>query len=294
MWPSLKVSPQMERFVAYFDLLARALRSAARPAVLEQLRSLFKVFLESFDLAEDSAIDAETRAILAFRELVVKLNEAAFRPLFRRLYDWAFAASADDDARKITFCHIYTALLDFFKGLMNPYMSLLLTPFVECLKSFSAGSADNQALWARVIEALTKSLTYDDGAFWRDDKLRQIASPLIQQVVVCIRLNTAEGKLSLQECLVALVDSVTDDMLLKSINLDILMHTRSEDVRLRLFALMCSEKSWRVHGGKLLGFVAETTTFIAECTEDENDMVVRESFRLKDAMESVAGNINGL
>jgi U3 small nucleolar RNA-associated protein 10 len=40
--------------------------------------------------------------------------------------------------------------------------------------------------------------------------------------------------------------------------------------------------------------VAETTTFIAECSEDENDMVVKESFRLKDAVESVAGKIDGL
>jgi hypothetical protein len=36
-------------FVAYFDLLKRALRSAARPVVLEHLRPLFKVFLEAFD-----------------------------------------------------------------------------------------------------------------------------------------------------------------------------------------------------------------------------------------------------
>ncbi|GLB44223.1 putative U3 small nucleolar RNA-associated protein 10 [Lyophyllum shimeji] len=294
MWPSVKVSPQAERFVAYFDVLARALRSAARPAVLEQLRSLFKVFLECFDLVKDSVADAQTQAIIAFQEVVVKLNEAAFRPLFRRLYDWAFAASTDDAARKITFCHVYIALLDFFKGLMNPYMSFLLSPIVECLKSFSAGSADNHALWVGVIQVLTKSLTYDDGAFWRDDKLRQMTSPLIQQVAVCVKLSTAEGKSLFQDCLVALVESVTDDMLLKSINLGILMHTRSEDVRSRLFALACSEKLWRVHGGKLLGFVAETTTFIAECAEDENDMVVRESVRLKDAVESVAGNISGL
>lgn len=40
--------------------------------------------------------------------------------------------------------------------------------------------------------------------------------------------------------------------------------------------------------------MAETTTFIAECSEDENDMVVKESFRLKDAVESVAGKIDGL
>lgn len=42
------------------------------------------------------------------------------------------------------------------------------------------------------------------------------------------------------------------------------------------------------------GFVAETTTFIAECAEDENDLVVKEANRLKNAVEGVAGNINEL
>ena len=39
-------------------------------------------------------VQAETRVISAFKELVVKLNEAAFRPLFRRLYDWAFTVDS--------------------------------------------------------------------------------------------------------------------------------------------------------------------------------------------------------
>jgi len=42
------------------------------------------------------------------------------------------------------------------------------------------------------------------------------------------------------------------------------------------------------------GFVAETATFIAECGEDENDTVVKESFKLKGAVESIAGTIEGL
>ncbi|KAG6909155.1 hypothetical protein DXG01_001782 [Tephrocybe rancida] len=288
-----KRAPPNERFIAYFDVLARSLRSAARPAILEHGRPLFKVFLEGFDLAHATGPDAEARAILAFQELVVKLNEAAFRPLFRRLYDWAFANDTDDSSKKITFCHIYIALLDFFKGLMNPYMSFLLAPFVETLRSYTMGASDDPSLWAGVVETLTKSLSCDDGAFWRDDKLRQLAGPLVQQLPVCLKA-TPESKTAVQDCLVALVDNVTDDMLLKSVNLDVLMHTRSDDVRLRLLALTCSEKLWRVHGGKLLGFATETTTFIAECTEDENDTVVRESFKLKDAVESVAGNINGL
>ena len=32
----------------------------------------------------------ESAAITAFVELVAKLNDTAFRPLFRRLFDWAF------------------------------------------------------------------------------------------------------------------------------------------------------------------------------------------------------------
>jgi len=44
----------------------------------------------------------------------------------------------------------------------------------------------------------------------------------------------------------------------------------------------------------LLGFVSETATFIAECGEDENDTVVKESFKLKEAVESIAGTIEGL
>jgi U3 small nucleolar RNA-associated protein 10 len=91
-----------------------------------------------------------------------------------------------------------------------------------------------------------------DVVFWRDDKLRLIASPLVKQVAVCINSNYT-GKLLLQECLSALVDTTSNDTLLKSVNLDLLMHTRSDDARLRLFALTCSEALWRYHGSRLLG-----------------------------------------
>jgi U3 small nucleolar RNA-associated protein 10 len=84
---------------------------------LEHVRPLFNVFLEAFDIAKVPSgentdvrpqltfsetnehaelVQAELRAIAAFKEFVVKLNDAAFRPLFRRLYDWAFV---DDSGR---------------------------------------------------------------------------------------------------------------------------------------------------------------------------------------------------
>ncbi|PPR01672.1 hypothetical protein CVT24_001501 [Panaeolus cyanescens] len=293
MWSATGSSANMLKIAAFFEVIARTLQHADRPSVLENLRTIFKVFLEALDIVKVDEM-AEERVVSAFKEFVVKLNEAAFKPLFRRLYDWAFAGDKADNARKITFCHLYLGLLDYFKGLMVPYMSFLLQPSEDILKEYIISSSSEFPLWSSIIRVLSNSLIMDDAGFWRDDKLRQISAVLTKQVDVCVRLNFTDGRLQLQECFGALVETVTDDAILKAINLDILMHTRSEDARVRAFALGSSETLWRQHGGKLLAFVAETATFIAESGEDENDLVVKESFKLKDAVESVAGTIDGL
>ncbi|KAF8999772.1 hypothetical protein BDQ17DRAFT_1360346 [Cyathus striatus] len=295
-WTS-KPTTNANRISAYFEFFLRVLRNTPRPVIQEHLRGIFKVVFDSLDLLRANYSQGDTgevQVIRAFRELVVKLNETVFRPLFRRLYDWAFTNEEDEIARKILFCHLYRDLLDFFKGLMNPYMTLLLPPFTEILGAFSKTSINDPLLWTCVLEILVKSLSVDDGAFWRDDKLRQIATAAVEQVPVAVRILDDAGKTLLQECFAFLVDTAMDDTISKGINLNILMHTRSEDSRLRLTALNCSEALWRSQGAKLLGFVPETITFITECSEDDNDMIVRESFRLKDAVESVAGKIDGL
>ena len=104
-----------QHIVGYFELLRRSLRAATRPAVLEHIRPAFKVFVEGLDLRDkrhDLDISrvrtirscaslthgnwgvyytqVESATITAFVELVAKLNDTAFRPLFRRLFDWAF------------------------------------------------------------------------------------------------------------------------------------------------------------------------------------------------------------
>ncbi|PFH46286.1 hypothetical protein AMATHDRAFT_155738 [Amanita thiersii Skay4041] len=302
MWPTYKKS---DKVAAYFDLLTRILRSSNRPVVSEFLRQLVKVFLESLDVAVGTDAQVESLIISAFKQLVVKLNDAAFKPIFRRIYDWAYAGEPEN-AKKIVFCHLYADLLDFFKGLMTPYMSFLLNPLVHDLESFGKSALQDRDYWVAVLDIVNKSLKFDDGAFWRDDKLRQFSKPIIAQVPVCISWgsgfttatsatsNKDKDKQLLHDCLSSLVDTATDDTLLKSLNLDLLMHTRSDDTRLRIYALTCAEMLWRNHGGKLLGFVAETATFIAECNEDDNDIVVKESLKLKNAVESVAGSINGL
>lgn len=79
--------------------------------MLEHIRPAFKVFLEGFDLRNTrrdvdilkvcpivlsvvlvtkTVMQVESAVVGAFVELVTKLNDTAFRPLFRKLFDWAF------------------------------------------------------------------------------------------------------------------------------------------------------------------------------------------------------------
>lgn len=70
--------------------------------------------------------------IASFKQLVIKLNEAAFKPIFRRIYDWAYAndgglselrnnfswislSSSADIRKKVTFNCLFASLLDYFK-----------------------------------------------------------------------------------------------------------------------------------------------------------------------------------
>ncbi|KAI6117492.1 hypothetical protein EV401DRAFT_2197674 [Pisolithus croceorrhizus] len=311
-WADLGKEPTKEDvhgLIGYFTVLKWSLKAAPRADLLEHLRQVFKVFLEAFDVRLTfGAQEVESYAIPAFIELVVKLNESAFRPLVRRLHDWAFVDSTGIAERKTTFCHIYIALLEYFKALMNPYMTVLIRSLTEALQAFgtlnASYSTSDAALWSGIILTLRKSFENDDGVFWREDKVAVVLPHLISQLPITVSLSSAHSstpsgenpKQLLSACIVSLVSLLPTSAadLLKRLNLSLLMHTRSEDARQRMLALECATDIWKAEGGKLIGFVAETATFITECAEDENDSVVREAHKLKNALESVAGSISDL
>ncbi|KAH8084910.1 armadillo-type protein [Cristinia sonorae] len=296
IWITLSTSRNettRSRMAAYFAFLKKCIRTSPRDIVSLNLRALFNTFLDAFQVCASvpELLDTiKNDVISAFLELVVKLNEATFKPLFRKMFDWAFAS--DSGKRNLVFVYVYGALLEYFKGLMTPYMSLLLQPLLAILNGYKEGRSDDEELWNTVLATLARTFIHDEGAFWRDDRFKQLASPLVAQVAVAARLNSSESAAAITNCLLGLASAIQGEMTLKAINLDILMHSRSEDTRTRVLALTCSEALWRHHGGRLIGFVAETATFIAEAAEDANDVVVKEAHRLKNTVESLAGNID--
>ena len=103
------------------------------------------------------------------------------------------------------------------------------------------------------LQAVLQTINWNATVYWRNDKIRQLLTPLVAQINVSVRFHDIESKSVLTDCLLGMAEVITDDNLLKSLNIDILMNTRSEDPRLRAQALACSEAMWRSHGGKLLG-----------------------------------------
>lgn len=178
----------------------------------------------------------------------------------------------------------------------------MTTSFIELLKTFTKSTTPTTDLWICVIETLAKTFQVDEGVFWRDEKLRSLAAPLIQQISTSAALTTAghhdtadAANATLADCISGLATSITDDDdLLKTINLQILMQSRSEDPKQRIFALVCATRLWHSVGEKLVGFVGETGTFIAELAEDDNDTVVRETRKFKSVVESVAGTFDDM
>ncbi|KAI6022898.1 hypothetical protein BKA83DRAFT_89928, partial [Pisolithus microcarpus] len=317
-WADLSKQPTKEDvhgLVGYFTVFKWSLKAAPRADVLEHLRQVFKVFLEAFDVrlsfgAQEVSylLIVESYATSAFIELVVKLNESAFRPLVRRLHDWAFVDNTVFQGTHATLSDLILHISLLMQALMNPYMTVLIRSLTETLQVFgtlnASYSTSDAALWSGIMLTLRKSFENDDGVFWREDKVAVVLPHLLSQLPITVSLSSVHSTTSSVEnpkqlligCLVSLVSllpsSAADQ--LKRLNLSLLMHTRSEDARLRMLALECATEIWKAEGGKLIGFVAETATFITECAEDENDSVVREAHKLKNAVESVAGSISDL
>jgi len=165
---------------------------------------------------------------------------------------------------------------------MTPYLSFLLSPFVELSKGSDDEDLIGQAQLC-VVQTLTKSMNVDEGglspsfpcpttttdtihalktAFWRDDRLQQIMPVLVALVAPAGAAAANQGASSspspspvvvVSAGLVALCGAATDDGLLKKLNLDVLLHTRAEDARVRIVALGCARALWTAHGSKLIG-----------------------------------------
>jgi len=191
--------------------------------------------------------------------------------------------------RQVAFSHALRHLINTFKSLILPYMALVLDSLCDILEGFVKKATADTSLWSAVIDLLLPSFTFDEGVFWRDDRLERLMKPLIQQVAISVQLDIDDRREALIPCLAEFSHAITSEHLFRSCNNILLMETRAEDARTQLFSLRALTSVWKRNANRTAGLRTETIAFIEDLAESENDDVAKEARVFKKLMDKARG-----
>jgi len=125
----------------------------------------------------------------------------------------------------------------------------------------------------------------------RDNQLSKIITPLAQQISVWPVLPPSGRDDTLPLCITRVLGALNREEHIKKLHMEILMHTHSDDAKVRLLALKSAIQSWTEETVALSGFATDMITFIQECSEDENDEVAKAARSLKRIVTETAGSL---
>jgi U3 small nucleolar RNA-associated protein 10 len=102
-----------------------------------------------------------------------------------------------------------------------------------------------------LVNLFRSALTPTAIAMWNDKQLGVLSKAVILQIAVFPNLSVSGRSDCLPSCVAHLASSMSREDQLKDLNLGILMHTRSEDGRVRQLALRSCVEAWTSAGSLL-------------------------------------------
>ncbi|GAA97249.1 uncharacterized protein L969DRAFT_91903 [Mixia osmundae IAM 14324] len=277
------------------SLLRRVLR-IIKPADLANLgKTVFRWMLEVFEVTSQktSFVEQQHAAVGAFVQMVLKLSETTFRPIFMRLYDWAAVDLEPGKAytnRNATFFEITSALVKNLKSIFVPQLAFVIDHSTGLLEGMaSEKNLPHPALWTNVLETLTGAFQHDQTDFWSNTRLRKVAEPIVDQLNLASRLSKQQVHTALA-CIKQLGMRLENyEQAFAAHNKAMLVKTRSEDLLVRVAALQALEATWRQQGEALLPHVGETIPFLLEALEEPEEGVDKAARKLVTQIEAHLG-----
>lgn len=134
--------------------------------------------------------EIESASIWCMQELVLKLNESKFKPIFFRLIEWATTSPPGEAnasiARKIAFFNVIIALTEKLKSVFTSYFNPLLNLITETLTEAVNGesnsgkeSATLLVLQLTSMRALTRCFMHDTSGFLNEATFDKLLDPLV-------------------------------------------------------------------------------------------------------------------
>ena len=182
--------------VQAFIMLADSISHMDSTSITTYNTSIFSMILKGLDtrrvmkkstknLQEVYRIESEaTRCML---ELVLKLNESKFKPIFFRLVEWATTSPAGAKqasvARRTTFFNVINVLTENLKSVFTGYFSSFVNLILDALTETSGNQAERLTLQVVTMRSLTRCFMYDTTAFLNEGMFEKLLHPLIDILV---------------------------------------------------------------------------------------------------------------
>ncbi|KAG1143849.1 hypothetical protein G6F37_000325 [Rhizopus arrhizus] len=274
--------------LAFCSIVSQTIRTMTRDVMTSHYKQLFKFFLIAFDIrrtggfSDEDVEEVEGSVITAFLDLVMKLNETLFKPLFLKVVDWATNELAVDNAevsedqhkRVLFFYKLTDALLEKLKSIFTPYFGYLIDDVIMRLESYKNEEQEIDSLWDYIMSALRKSFLYDNDNLWNATKFEKIMDPVVDQMLVVSKGTSADYLARMNTyivpCIAQMAVTVSNDTLWKPLNHKVLLKTREDNPEIRLAALYCIQEFYVRLGEEWLLFLAESISFLAELMEDDD------------------------
>ncbi|XP_047070750.1 uncharacterized protein At3g06530-like [Lolium rigidum] len=274
--------------------------------------------LKNVNLVEESII----QTIIA---LTMKLTESTFRPLFLRSLEWAESeidksTSKRSMDRAIVFYKLVNKLAEKHRSLFTPYFKYLLEGSVQYLSEDGAlvsskrkkkakledskvkDGLSGQKLWnlrALILESLHKCFLYDnDQKILDSSNFQTLLRPIVSQFVVepPESLELVPDAPSVEEvdeiivlCLGQMAVTARSDVLWKPLNHEVLMQTRSDNVRPKMLGLKVVRYMVQHLKEEYVVLVPETIPFLGELLEDVELPVKTLSQEILKELETLSG-----
>lgn len=301
------------------DLLERVIKVSDKKIITSSHKVIFRQLTTILDGRRQGVVETsnwklsssdqslvEDKAVSVFLRLVLKLNEASFRPLFLRFCDWAMLDMADEReeeetgdsneiiARKVVLFKVINALLGELGELIANYYINVLDGAVDTLKGHSSTSSpDADEVWKQVVMSLQLSAQADKGKglFWNESRVKTVIPSLIGQISTVLIKNSTLYEALLGDAIAELCQAVPDETSLKTTNNLLLESTRSSQTKVKITAIRILVKIWKSEEceNSLLRLVPETVPSIAELLQESEVALQEELSSFVTAVEKVLG-----
>ncbi|KAG5915934.1 hypothetical protein E4U42_007869 [Claviceps africana] len=289
----------------FLSVLATAIDKHNKSRISKNTSALYSILMKAFDLRrivlsrEDKSeailgqvAGIETKLNETALKMIYKLNDAAFRPLFVQMVEWASSGlgKKDKSGRNMRQYSVYGFLHTFFgnlKSIVTSYATYMLDDAAKILGDLNPKLADDRQLWSRVLQVLATCFAHDQDDFWQAPAhFGAIAPVLLDQFLHASATDVSEDLIPAVVKLAAAADSQAHQ---KEMNATLLRHLKSEQTPVRLAAVKCEQELTDALGEEWLSMLHEMLPRISELQEDDDEVVERETHRWIVKIEGVLG-----